>query len=549
MADGELWVQIKGDASSLQEAAKRGSQEMKQFAREAQAAAKIIDATKTPTEKLADKQKRLNELYEKGHLSASEYNRALKQLGREHEQLNSKSSKTFGQTALSNIGSYIASMGALSAAVGIVSKGLDQLSKDAEKGLSSLQRNQSPDKRLAQLAKSGEDLQAMRRQADDAAVKFGLGRDEARRLVFAARSEGFAGGDDFNAAARATQIFDTETVSALAGSFRGVFKGRQDLSSRQAMSGALFASQESKFDVAQLAEQARKASEMAGVQGSSAEEILAATAVLSQKFGESTGARLRAFQTQMSKSDLTRGKGIEGAMEALMGLDSADVTQSKLSELDKEKARIESMDMFSGDKRAALDDISKRREAIKGQSIAGVLAGNSEAASIATELRLLMKEFRATSRGVVKDFAATAAGGGALEARQALAEGDQSLMSQRFAAGAEAQRQIDEEQRGIRKLDFQRYQAELRTRNKGSDIGNFVAAMNEGATNNFAGQATLETAAAINERGGRAAGVMRSMPGIGAFLQSGELLQEMRTTNQILSEMSQKQENPVDGVP
>lgn len=235
------------------------------------------------------------------------------------DKLKAKANEIFGPDGINGVKGYAVAIGGVTAALMVAGKGFELLKEKQAAAIESLQGQESGEKRLAQIATSAEDLDAMIAQADNIALATGMSREKSRGLIFAARSEGFA--EDVNQIARFGQVVDTDSQGALAGSLGRLFKG-EGLSVEQRLSGVLAAAEQSAFDFETVGRSVKKSAAPASAAGADLAETLAANATLANLIGESAGDRLKAFSSTVSLTPELQGKGIIGAVEALQGMDA-----------------------------------------------------------------------------------------------------------------------------------------------------------------------------------------------------------------------------------
>ncbi|WP_168566863.1 hypothetical protein [Crateriforma spongiae] len=177
------------------------------------------------------------------------------------------------------------------------------------------------ERRLLQVATSREDFQGLREAADRLATQYGVDRNEARNLVFAARSEGFEGSIDFIGANQ--QQLSVEAQAVVAGQVPTLFGG--ELTPEQAINATLAGAGQSKLAFEEVARGLPGASEGAALAGASTDETIATLAVLASSFksGDTAADRIKAFATKVSLDqggddrESLQGRGILEAVRLL----------------------------------------------------------------------------------------------------------------------------------------------------------------------------------------------------------------------------------------
>ncbi len=216
-----------------------------------------------------------------------------------------KSFESFGNKAKNQIlgiaGAYLSINKAIETVIALNRKVIDT----NREVFNSLRKTQSGDARLLQVASGATqeekqaDFEAMRSRADKLSADYGLDREEARQLVFSARSEGFESSLDFIAKNR--QAINVQAQAGVAGQLPTLFSG-QGLTPEQAISGTLVGAQQSRLDFEQLSRALPGAAEGGALQGASAEETIAAVSVMASAFksGDQAGDRFKALATKLS---------------------------------------------------------------------------------------------------------------------------------------------------------------------------------------------------------------------------------------------------------
>ena len=418
----DLLVKIGGDTSQLQDAAKKGKKELDDFKKSSKEAGQVIEGLKGPTEKYAAEQRKLNKLLDQGKITQDQHAKAMDNAKAKMDKTKESGSalnRVFGDKSGQ---SFKAALAGIGTAAAVVSEHFKRLKADATSALDSMKGNKEGNKRLAQIATSSSDLEMMQLQADAISKRTGMSREDSRGLVFSARSEGFDG-EGFGDVARASALVGSDGAAQVAGGFRTLFRGRQDLTSKQAISGVLKAAQNSKLDFDELAQAASPAAESAGAAGTSAEELLGSLSVLSSRFksGLTAGDRLKAFQAKVGNSDLA-GQGILGSFESLQGMSEED----------------------------------------RGE----FLGGSTEVKAVYDALVQDAELIRTATRSIAADFAATTQGGGSLATQVAIQDSDGTFISGRNARAAEINKNVAFERDAISQQAIDTAKADARARNR-----------------------------------------------------------------------------------
>lgn len=349
---GELAVAITGDTSALQAATRRGSEEMKQFARDALQSKRVIESLEGPTDTYARKLKELTRLYEGGHLSADQYTAAQGKLGDELESTQRKmegvGEAAKGMTprdAIKAVGEYATAMVGVSNAVGLVRDALQDLHRTGQEGATSIQGLSAARQQLSQVATSPLDQRGLFAQGDRIASRFGIDRAAAASLVFSGRSENFL--SDVIDIADAGQLVGVEAAATAGGQFKNLF-AREGLTSQQAISATLLAAKQSRASFQDIAAAAPIAAETAGGAGTQSAETLALLSVLSGEFASPKTAadRIKSFNALVGNTEQLKGLGTLGAFRELQALPQ-DERDSILGDSQERRAVFEKLESLA----------------------------------------------------------------------------------------------------------------------------------------------------------------------------------------------------------
>lgn len=229
----------------------------------------------------------------------------------------------FGKSAIGQVTAIAGSFAGITKAIDLVVAGQRKVLDTNREIFEGLKGTAPGDRRLLQVSSSGEDFEQLRGTADRLAADYGIGRDEARNLVFSARSESFEGALDFIASNQ--QVISTEAQATVGGQVPGLFKG-QDFSPEQAINATLAAATESRLSFEDIGRALPGVAASAAPGGATPEETIGALSVFAGRFksGEQASDRLAALASRMNLDERTAGRGLVGGFEALQGFSAAD---------------------------------------------------------------------------------------------------------------------------------------------------------------------------------------------------------------------------------
>lgn len=237
-------------------------------------------------------------------------------------QAGDRISEVFGTKAVQQLQRFQAGMSAVQTAFSLVASEWRELRALQENTLRSPERLFNADRALTQIALDAQDLAALRDQADSLAGRYGISREDARRLIFSGRSEGFEGAVDF--IAQHVGVVDPTAAAGVAGQLPTLFKGR--ITPEQAVNATLVAAEASRLNFEQVAAALPQAAEGAAVAGASPAETIAALSVLAGRFksGETAADRLKGFGVAVGIDERFKGRGILGSFRQLQALPEAE---------------------------------------------------------------------------------------------------------------------------------------------------------------------------------------------------------------------------------
>ena len=419
MPRDELVVKIGGDTEGLQKAAREGKAELDRFKQSSKEAAKVIESIKTPTEKYADEQRKLNGLLREGKITQDQHAAASK---KNREELKG-TAKAFDTTTL-GIGAFTVGISAAASAMGLLRTGLKGFQADAARGIKGIESTADTRAALAQLSDgSKEKFNQYINAANNVAITTGISEAEAQRFVFNAESaEVFNGGDQqFLDLVSAIPLLGSESVTK-SQKLRKMFAGRDNISAMGANAMVLQGARFSDLDASQLTPAVVQGGETAGMQGTGVEELIATIARLQSTDFENAGDRVKAFQSKIAlKGGDAAGKGILDAVKIL--------------------------------------------EAMPAEARAEILGDSQEVNAVYTNVLKEMEAIRSGISSIREQRALTAAGGGRLLGSIGVLDSDANTMALREQRKAANQRDIDEQDKARMMLQQETAFDKLRSQN------------------------------------------------------------------------------------
>lgn len=226
--------------------------------------------------------------------------------------------RSFGEGAITKLAKFATGWMTVTTAVNLTRQAMQKVQEEQQKALDSLKQTSDPNKRLLQVATSEEDYKGLTKRADELASQYGIGRDEARGLMFSARSEGFEGSAEF--IAQNSQILGVQSQATVAGQVPGLFK-KEGLQAEQAINMGLVAAAESRLNFEEIAKAMPGAAEGGALAGASSSETFGALSVLAGRFksGDTAADRIKAFTTAVGLDEGMIGKDGKAGRESLQG--------------------------------------------------------------------------------------------------------------------------------------------------------------------------------------------------------------------------------------
>ena len=266
----------------------------------------------------------------------------------------------FGESAVVQIGSVVGAYVGVQQAISKVIELNQKVIETNRDAFGGLQKTESGDARLLQVATSKEDFAALRERSDALARDHGLDREEARQLVFTARSEGFESALGYIASNR--QVLDPASQAIVAGQLPTLFQS-QGLTPEQAISGTLVGAQQSRLNFEQVASALPGAASGTAMQGASAEETIGALSVLAAKYksGDDAAQKLKALATAMSLDQGAEGNTAEEAkLRGFLSQTTGNFDPSKVQLDDETRKAFRDFEGQRAAARVKIDTIDQR---------------------------------------------------------------------------------------------------------------------------------------------------------------------------------------------
>ena len=250
--------------------------------------------------------------FKAGTISGDNYKTSLQQLQVEQVQTGKKGRKSIGPEFLSMAAGAVGGIASIATAWRTATAVVEFYNSEKNKAMEVTNSLDDSRRSLRQVSKGDFD---QLEQRSDNLTKFGITREQARELVFSGVSTGFKGEEA--TVAMADPVIAIKDGAAFAGEFRKFF-GAEKLSIEQAFNTALAGAAGSKFNITEMLPQIRTASQGA-LAGGESSDVVAAVAVLADKFGQSTGDRLRALGGKVALDERTSGLNLIDAIKKLQG--------------------------------------------------------------------------------------------------------------------------------------------------------------------------------------------------------------------------------------
>ena len=297
-----------GDAAKYTAAA---AKELERFA------AHTKQINRTPLEKYADEMRKLNLALKAGKLDQETFNRAVRAAKTEFDTASTAARKTFGSGALASLNQYAVGLGSLATVVGIFRGAMQQAKAETEGAMNAVNALVESRKRLNQVGTSVADIDTQNVLADRLAEQYGVPRDQAKTLLFSARSEQFSGSEDTIMRLAAANVLDLPSSIQSAGTVRGIFDKK--ITPEQAIVATLVGAETSKLSAEQFAAEMPKIASMAKEIGATPEEAMATLSVIATQSPRAAEYASTLFGTILQHEDLA-DKGIVGSVQALQAM-------------------------------------------------------------------------------------------------------------------------------------------------------------------------------------------------------------------------------------
>jgi len=250
--------------------------------------------------------------------------------------------------------SAIAGWVSLEGVVRTVGSALDFAAQETEAAVQSMDRLTDSRRRLAQVALSGADLEAVEKQADELAVKHGVSREAAREVMFDARSLGVddaAVQDVF----RFQSVVDTQALTQAAGKLPGIFQNQ--ITGQQAQQMSFVAARQSALSFEDLMQSIPTSAMGVQAAGGQASEAAAIVSVLSSQMADKSqaGNLVKALGVKVGIDNETfpQKQGVLGAVQQLQQM-KPEARQEFLGESQELNVAFQKIS-------ANMDEIIKRR--------------------------------------------------------------------------------------------------------------------------------------------------------------------------------------------
>jgi len=345
---------------SLKGVAKKSNEASKEEAKLAREAKRVFDDTRAPLENYLSKKRQLNTLLKRGKINQDTFNRAVRQAKTEYREAGQAGESAFGSAALLQVSAFAGGFLSLTRVIGGVTTALSDMAAKREE-MAQKQREASMGLgSLAQLAKTPEDLAALKRTAKDFFAGGGAATlDEAARTLFAVKSAGQEDQLDLIRRLRRSRLVETPDVMARAATTLMTSMGREETGDLRAIvSKAFGASEYSPATAESLLEAASRAGTGGKSVGLSDEEILAATAITATATGtaELGGTQVAALVKALEKIASPKSKKW-GAADPTFDLAGKNLIQ----QLEEIQRVSQEQDMSAGD----LMELFGRQEGLK----------------------------------------------------------------------------------------------------------------------------------------------------------------------------------------
>lgn len=171
---------LEKGTKQLADTSKKADREQRAMLREAK---RLWEETRTPQEKYAATQKRLNDLVRRGHIDQDTANRKLRQMAEQQKRVSTTGQSAFGGAALGQLKNFAAGFISLSAAVGVARKAMEVLNEESERAQQASRDRAGGGGLLVELAQSPQELKKLENLADKW-HKLGVGQNYKQASEF-----------------------------------------------------------------------------------------------------------------------------------------------------------------------------------------------------------------------------------------------------------------------------------------------------------------------------------------------------------------------------
>lgn len=243
---------------------------------------------------------------------------ASKKSGDRFAETGKKGEDAFGQKIQSHLLAVATKLFAVSTAARLVGDAMRYVQQETDKAMASFDRLDDVNRRLAQVATTAEDRQALEDRANQLAAKEGVSREQIKSVLFQARSAGFEG-PVVDEIIQNAKVADVESQAAVAGQIPKLFDNQ--VTADEAINMTKAAAEGSLLSFEQIARAMPQAAAGASlVKGQTAEETFGLVSTVSgkTKSGEQAAEMIATFATKVSlDEDLRESGGVMAAVEKL----------------------------------------------------------------------------------------------------------------------------------------------------------------------------------------------------------------------------------------
>jgi len=241
-----------------------------------------------------------------------------KKVGRESDRAGKQAQKGFGGQAIAQLKNYALGVLSIGAATSQLAAVFFHLREEVQKAGDSIVQLAEKRRSLVQVSRTGAEFQGLEDLSDEIAKSTGMGRGEAREVVFDAKSLGFL--DIVRDIAESREVITPAVASKAAGKIPEIYRGK--VSPLAAINMALAAGEASAFNVEEFIQHLPTAASGGEAAGSTPAEAAGMLSVLGGQFarGSSAAERIKAFGTKVGLDKDLAGKGIMGAFDELRAM-------------------------------------------------------------------------------------------------------------------------------------------------------------------------------------------------------------------------------------